>query len=100
MVVLTIDYGQPPWIALTLAASFATYGLLKKQVNAGAVETLTVESALLTPVALGYLIFLQATGALTFGHLGWAPQPAADRHRTGHRGAAAAVRAPPRPGSR
>jgi chloramphenicol-sensitive protein RarD len=71
VVVLTIDYGRLPWIALVLAASFATYGVIKKQVNGGAVETLTVESALLTPVALGYLIFLQNAGTLTFGHLGW-----------------------------
>ena len=46
--------------------------MIKKQLNAGAVETLTVESAVLTPVALGYLIFLQTRGQLTFGHLGWA----------------------------
>ena len=59
VVVLTIDYGRLPWIALTLATSFATYGLLKKRVNGGAVETMTVESALLTPIALGYLIYLQ-----------------------------------------
>jgi chloramphenicol-sensitive protein RarD len=72
VVVLTFEYGQLPWIALTLATSFATYGVIKKQVNGGAVETLTVESAVLTPVALGYLAFLQVTGDLTFGHLGWA----------------------------
>jgi chloramphenicol-sensitive protein RarD len=71
VVVLTFDYGRLPWIALTLATSFGVYGLIKKQVNGGAVETLTVESALLTPVALGYLIFLQTAGTLTFGHLGW-----------------------------
>ena len=42
MVVLTVDYGRPPWIALTLAFSFGTYGLLKKQVGAtvGAVQSL------------------------------------------------------------
>ena len=72
VLVLTFDYGRPPWIALALATSFATYGVIKKQVNGGAVETLTVESALLTPVALGYLAFLQVSGGLTFGHLGWA----------------------------
>ena len=72
VLVLTFEYGHLPWIALVLATSFATYGVIKKQVNGGAVETLTVESALLTPVALGYLIFLQVTGGLTFGHLGWA----------------------------
>jgi chloramphenicol-sensitive protein RarD len=70
VVVLAVGYGQPPWIALVLAASFATYGLLKKQIDSGALETLTVESAVLTPVALGYLLWLQATGALVFGHHG------------------------------
>jgi chloramphenicol-sensitive protein RarD len=72
VIVLTVDYGRLPWIALVLAVSFATYGVIKKQVNGGAVETLTVESALLTPVALGYLIFVQSAGTLTFGNLGWA----------------------------
>jgi len=72
VIVLTVDYGRPPWIALTLAVSFATYGFLKKKVNGGAVETLTVESALLTVPALAYLAYLQVIGQLTFGHLGLA----------------------------
>ena len=59
---LTLDYGRPPWIALTLAVSFAVYGLLKKQVGAGAVEGLTIESAVMAPVALVYLVWLQSTG--------------------------------------
>ena len=71
VVVLTLDYGRLPWIALVLAASFATYGVMKKQINGGAVETLTIESALLTPVALVYLAVLQARGGSTFGTLGW-----------------------------
>ena len=61
--VLTLDYGRPPWIALTLATSFAAYGVIKKRVDGGAVETLTVEGAVLTPVALGYLGYLQAQKA-------------------------------------
>jgi chloramphenicol-sensitive protein RarD len=72
VLVLTLDYGRLPWIALVLAASFATYGVMKKQVNGGAVETLTIESAILTPIGVGYLVFLQTRGQLTFGHLGWA----------------------------
>ena len=72
VVVLTVEYGRLPWISLVLAASFATYGVMKKQVNGGAVETLTIESALLTPVALGYLVYLQAHGGSTFVTLGWA----------------------------
>jgi chloramphenicol-sensitive protein RarD len=70
VIVLTVDYGHPPWIALTLAVSFATYGFLKKKVNAGAVETLTLESAFLFLPAVGYLIYLQSVGQLTFTHLG------------------------------
>ena len=44
VVVLTVDYGRLPWVALVLAFSFGTYGLLKKTANAGAVESLTLET--------------------------------------------------------
>ena len=71
VLVLTVGYGRPPWVALVLAVSFAAYGVIKKQLNAGAVQSLTVESALLAPVALAYLAFLQVTGGLSFGRLGW-----------------------------
>jgi len=71
VLVLTVDYGHPPWISLSLAVSFATYGLLKKKINAGAVETLTLESAFLLLPALAYLGYLESVGRLTFGHLGW-----------------------------
>jgi chloramphenicol-sensitive protein RarD len=66
VVVLTVEYGHPPWVALVLAFSFGCYGLAKKKANAGAVESLFVETLVLTPVALGYLVFLTATGASTF----------------------------------
>ena len=69
--VLTIDYGTLPWIALVLAVSFATYGFIKNRLGAGAVDSLAVESALLTPLALVYLGWLQLTGRGTFGHVGW-----------------------------
>ena len=52
-VVLTVDYGHPPWIALVLAFSFGTYGLAKKQAGAEAVESLTLETYALAPLALG-----------------------------------------------
>ena len=68
VVVLTLDYGRLPWIALTLAVSFGTYGLLKKQVGAtvGALAGLTTETLVLAPVAAGALIWLEATGRGTF----------------------------------
>lgn len=67
--VLTVDYGHPPWVALALAFSFGTYGLLKKTANTGALESLTFETAISLPIALGYLIWLDAAGNATFtGH--------------------------------
>ena len=60
---LAIENGRPPWVALALAFSFATYGVLKKKANAGAIEGLTVETLVIAPVALGYLLWLGSTGA-------------------------------------
>ncbi|MEU6480659.1 EamA family transporter RarD [Streptomyces sp. NPDC047017] len=66
VVVLTIGYGQPPWISLCLAFSFATYGLVKKKVNLGGVESLAAETAVQFLPALGYLLWLGAHGDATF----------------------------------
>ena len=67
VVVLTIDYGRPPWVALVLAFSFGTYGLLKKQADVGAVESITFETLVLAPVAVAYVAWLMATGQSNFG---------------------------------
>lgn len=63
VLVLAVDYGRPPWIALLLAFSFGTYGLVKKKANAGAVESLALETAVVAPIALVYVAWLGATGA-------------------------------------
>ena len=60
--VLTVDYGHIPWLALVLALSFGSYGLLKKVLDMGAVESLSVETALLTPLATAYLAYLLSRG--------------------------------------
>ncbi|HET6856401.1 MAG TPA: EamA family transporter RarD [Streptomyces sp.] len=67
VLVLAIGYGQPPWISLTLAFSFATYGLVKKKVNLGGVESLSAETAILFLPALGYLLWTGSQGESTFG---------------------------------
>lgn len=69
-VYLAIDYGRPPWIAIVLALSFASYGLMKKRIGGSltAVESLTAESATLLPAAIVVLIIVGMTGGLTFGH--------------------------------
>jgi chloramphenicol-sensitive protein RarD len=68
--VLTVDYGHPPWIALVLAMSFGTYGLAKKKAGAEAIESLTLETLLVAPLALGYLVWLTSRGESTFGSEG------------------------------
>lgn len=70
VVVLTLDYGRLPWLALLLAFSFGTYGLAKKKAGAGAIESLTVETALVAPVAAGYLGWLVWAGQSSFGSHG------------------------------
>ncbi len=94
-----VEYGHPPWVALTLAFSFGTYGLAKKQAGVEAVESLTFETLVLAPVALGYLVWLGGSGDGHFvGHGGRAHAPAAvDRHR--HRRAAALLRRRGHPGA-
>jgi chloramphenicol-sensitive protein RarD len=69
VLILTVDYGHPPWIAFVLACSFGTYGLLKKTAGAPAAEGLAVESGLLAPLALGYVCWLESTGDAQFGHV-------------------------------
>jgi chloramphenicol-sensitive protein RarD len=67
VVVLTLDYGRLPYIALVLAFSFGTYGLLKKTANVGALESLAVETSVVAPLAAAYLGWLVASGASSFG---------------------------------
>ncbi|HET6598208.1 MAG TPA: EamA family transporter RarD [Anaerolineales bacterium] len=67
---LTITYGRPPWIALSLAVSFGIYGLVKKLAPLGSLYGLTLETALVFPMALVYLVFVGATGTGAFLHHG------------------------------
>ncbi|MFF1558959.1 EamA family transporter RarD [Streptomyces sp. NPDC058279] len=64
--VLAVGYGRPPWISLVLAFSFAAYGLIKKKLDMGGLESLTAETALLFPAALAYLVWLGVRGESTF----------------------------------
>ena len=69
VVVVSVDYGRPPWIALTLACSFATYGFIKKGVRASPPEGLLIEGAVLTVPALVVLGALALAGSATWvGH--------------------------------
>jgi chloramphenicol-sensitive protein RarD len=67
VVVLTFGLGRLPWIALVLAFSFATYGLMKNRVGMPALESLSVESALLFVPAVVVVAAYQVSGTATFG---------------------------------
>jgi chloramphenicol-sensitive protein RarD len=68
--VLTVAHGRFPWVAVALALTFALYGLLRKTVAADAVVGLLVETAILAPLALAYLIAREHSGVAALGHLG------------------------------
>lgn len=65
---LTLMTGNFPWIALTLAFSFACYGFIRKLVKVEALPGLATETLLLTPFAAGYLLWCESVGLGTFGH--------------------------------
>lgn len=67
---LTITYGRPPWIALSLAVTFGLYGLVKKLSPLGSVFGLTLETGIVFPAALVYLIVVQLNGTGGFLHSG------------------------------
>jgi len=66
VLVLSLDYGHLPWVALVLAFSFGSYGLCKKTANVGATESLAYETAVIAPFAAGYLLWLGAQGQSGF----------------------------------
>jgi chloramphenicol-sensitive protein RarD len=69
VVYLTVGLGELPWISLTLAFSFALYGIVRKVVPVDGVVGLSIETALLAPTALVFLFIWEASGVLKFGHV-------------------------------
>jgi chloramphenicol-sensitive protein RarD len=65
---LTVISGGLPWIALTLAVSFAVYGLIRKLVNVESLPGLATETLILAPVAASYLLWCESTGGGALGH--------------------------------
>jgi len=60
--------GQMPWISLVLAGSFGLYGLVRKIARVESLVGSTIETALLAPIAAGYLVYLAASGQGALGH--------------------------------
>lgn len=63
---MTASFGSVPWISLSLALSFAFYGMCKKVLNIGAVTATTLETLIVAPIAVIYLIYLEGQGVASF----------------------------------
>lgn len=70
--VLAAGAGEGLWISLVLAFSFALYGFLRKVAPVDAIEGLSIETAILAPVALGWVLWLRSAGQGGFGAFGTA----------------------------
>lgn len=68
---ITIQYGEFPWVALSLALTFAFYGLAKKLVKLEAIIGLAWETLFVAPIALAYLLMIQINGTETVSALAW-----------------------------
>ena len=71
VVVLTVDAGRLPWVALGLMVTWGAYAFFKKWLSIGANQGFTLEVLLLSPIALGYLGWLHATGQSHFAQGVW-----------------------------
>lgn len=67
---LAFETGRVPWVALAVASSFGVYGLIRKVAKVDALPGLAIEMILLTPIAVGYLIWCEVQGIGSFGHAG------------------------------
>lgn len=72
VIVLAVGYGSVPVISLTLALSFGFYGFVKNRMGprVKAVDSLTLETLWLSPIAVGLLLWVAFTGGLSMGTLG------------------------------
>jgi RarD protein len=90
---LTFGYGRFPWVALSLCTTFGLYGLLRKKSGTAAIPGLFIETVLLVPLAIAYLIFLKTNGQLIVRVGGHFTVDLVGEHRHRHRLAAGLVRA-------
>lgn len=68
VVVLTAGYGRVPWFALVLAVTWSGYGLLKRTVPLGPLTSLTAETLVLLPAAIGLVVLTSAAGEGVLEH--------------------------------
>lgn len=65
---MAISFGSIPWVSLSLAITFGFYGMCKKILKIGAITATTLETLIVSPVALVFLFYLEGQGSGSFGH--------------------------------
>jgi len=68
VIILTIDYGRPPWISFVLAFSWSSYSFVKKKINLGSLQGLAIETFISSFFYGTYLIWLGEQGKGQFGN--------------------------------
>ncbi|MEK5333078.1 MULTISPECIES: EamA family transporter RarD [unclassified Lysinibacillus] len=69
VIILTVNYGTVPWVAILIALTFAIYGVLKKKITLDATRGLAIETMFILPFALGYYVYLFSTSQASFLHV-------------------------------
>ena len=69
VIYLTFIAGHTPWLALMVGSSFAIYGVIRKTVSIDALPGLAVETILLAPFSIGYLVWCELNGTGALGHM-------------------------------
>lgn len=69
VLVMALEYGRIPWVALILATTFSTYGLCKRVVQVGSYVALAIETLMMMPVAFIYLIYMHHSGGIVLGEI-------------------------------
>lgn len=70
VIIMTIDFGEVPWISLFLAVTFAIYGYLRKITKVDPLEGLAIEVIILLPFAIAYLVFMESSEGTALMHEG------------------------------
>ncbi len=68
VIILTLDYGRPPWISFALAISWSSYSVVKKKINLGSLQGLAIETLIASVFYGSYLIWLGERGEGQFGN--------------------------------
>jgi chloramphenicol-sensitive protein RarD len=69
VLIMSVQYGQIPWVSIVLAASFSFYGFGKKVARLDVLTGLTWETIIALPVSLIYLLYIQVQGTSTFASM-------------------------------